>query len=172
MAEKTCNDAGANLPAAPQMDSKERQARLLRLLGELFRKWGLNETCQSHLLQLSLDEWHARAIGSGRQAEAVMERIAYLLSIHRHLRLAFPENPDMRYAWVTTESQAFGGQAPLTVLAAEGLEGMQAVLTYLAHALGTGPGDGIDADLMKLVDDAHVDSDGWSEINRERGPMG
>ena len=117
------------------MDADEKLDRLLRMLGKLFRKWGLSEDQQTDLLQMSLHEWNLNEPGSRRRTDVPMERIAYLFRIHRYLRIAFPENPELRYTWVTTENRAFDGRTPLAVMQTERLQGIQSVVRYLEWAL-------------------------------------
>lgn len=62
------------------------------------------------------------------------ERAAYLLAIHKALRLLYPENPGLRYDWVNRRNRVFNDRTPLDVMRDEGLPGIAQVARFLENA--------------------------------------
>lgn len=89
---------------------------LEKLANNLFDKWGLSETERLDLL------------GSSDDTE---DRIGWLFSIHKALRLLYPYNPEICYSWVKRCNRAFDNQIPLQIMLQAGIPGMKAVSHYL-----------------------------------------
>ena len=61
----------------------------------------------------------------------MLERVGHLLAIHKKLRMLFPRNRDLAYAWMSTRNKAFGGRTPAEVVADSGFAGLLMVRSYL-----------------------------------------
>lgn len=106
----------------------------------LFEHWALSTVQQLNLLGLSpknrsiLSRYRQGSpIGGGRDLN---DRVGILLGIHKNLRLLFPHNRELAYAWMTQPNKAFAGQAPVDVVADEGFAGLLMVRAYLDRARG------------------------------------
>ena len=86
------------------------------LASNLFEKWELTEAERHDLL------------GPDDELEY---RIGWLLSIHKALRLLYPQNPEICYSWVKRRNQAFENQTPLQIMLQSGIPGMKAVALHL-----------------------------------------
>ena len=93
-----------------------RSKALLKLAINLFGKWELTEAERHDLL------------GPDDELE---DRAGWLLSIHKALRLLYPENPEICYSWVKRRNQLFDNQTPLQVMLQSGIPGMKAVVLHL-----------------------------------------
>ena len=101
----------------------------------LFERWDLDSTQQLNLLGLSPTS--RSMLGKYRQGTAVpgtrdcLDRIGRLLEIHKALRLLYPYNETLRYAWVKHRNTALGDRPPLEVMIEDGLIGIARVSRYL-----------------------------------------
>jgi hypothetical protein len=59
-----------------------------------------------------------------------LDRIGWLLSIHKSLRILYPYNEDLVYRWIRTPNQRFAGKSPLNVMTG-GPKGLKNVFMYL-----------------------------------------
>jgi hypothetical protein len=105
--------------------TKEEFAMAEELGRRLLHRWGLPPEDQKRLL--------------GRDAEStseeeVLDRVSWLLSIHKSLRILYPKNPEIYYSWVSQPNDYFGNRAPLEIIFERGLEGMKQIARYL-HAV-------------------------------------
>jgi hypothetical protein len=94
----------------------DRSKALLKLVSNLFDKWELTEAERRDLL------------GPDDELE---DRAGWLLSIHKALRLLYPENPEICYSWVKRRNQVFDNQTPLQIMLQSGIPGMKAVAFHL-----------------------------------------
>jgi hypothetical protein len=126
----------------PQIDitSTAGRQRLARLVTRLFELWKLTTADQLELLGLSPS---SRAMLSRyRKGEALpssrdmLDRIGWLLSIHKSLRLLYPKNETIRYTWVQRRNQVLGNRTPLDIMRKQGLIGIAKVSRYLDHLRG------------------------------------
>lgn len=122
------------------LDSKEAREKLGKMVVRLFRHWNLNAADQLNLLGLSET---SRAMlsryekGEGiPQSRDMLDRIGWMFSIHKALRLLYPRDPEFRYGWVSYRHQAFGNLRPLDVMREQGIIGMARVSRYLDHYCG------------------------------------
>jgi len=106
----------------------------------LFDHWKLSSTEQLSLLGLSKD--NRGALTKYRNGQPLandrdkLERAATLLAIHKALRLLFPHNPDLAYAWMSRPNKAFNGLTPVHLIDQQGMIGMYMVRTYLDRQRG------------------------------------
>lgn len=117
------------------LDSKEAREELGKMIVRLLRHWNLAVADQLNLLGLSEN---SRAMlsryekGEGiPQSRDMLDRIGWLLAIHKSLRLLYPRDPEFRYGWVSHRHQAFGNLRPLDVMREQGIIGMARVSRYL-----------------------------------------
>lgn len=119
--------------------SQDRGA-LAKMVMALLDHWKLSTEDQAALLGLApsnraaLSNYRSgKAIGTSRDQ---FERVGHLLGIHKNLRLLFPKNRDLAYAWMTTRNKAFGNLTPVDVVREYGFAGLLMVRGYLDRARG------------------------------------
>ncbi len=117
------------------LESADSRKGLATLVIKLFHLWGLSTSDQLDLLGLSpksramLSKY---AKGEALPATRDMyDRVGWLLSIHKALRLLYPRNEDIRYSWVNRRNAAFDNLAPLEVMKEQGIIGIARVARYL-----------------------------------------
>jgi hypothetical protein len=113
---------------------------LAKLVIQLFEHWKL--TTEEQLALLGLGVTSRSALTRYRRGEPLaqnrdlLERVGNLLAIHKNLRLLFPQNRDLAYAWMSTRNKAFGGATPAETIADIGFAGLLMVRSYLDRARG------------------------------------
>ena len=117
------------------LSSSDSRSALAKLVIKLFLRWGLSTADQLELLGLSPN---SRAMlskyGKGEALPAtrdILDRVGWLLAIHKALRLLYPQNEDVRYSWVSRRNTAFNNLAPLTIMKEQGIIGIAKVARYL-----------------------------------------
>lgn len=121
---------------AVNLESVESRRALAKLASQLFRNWNLPTADQLNLLGLSdnsrsLLSKYAKGEGLLPSSRDVRDRVGWLLSIHKSLRLLYPRDREMVYGWVHLKNTAFDNYTPLEVMKAEGLIGIARVSRYL-----------------------------------------
>lgn len=101
------------------LDTVEGRETLDMMVHKLFDLWGLSPSDQKELLGIDPDN------------HDVLERERLLLSIHKSLRILFPHNRNLCYAWINTCNKDFFDLTPLEVMKKEGLVGIAGVARYL-----------------------------------------
>lgn len=127
---------------APDIDLHARgsRERLARMVVSLLDHWNLTPNDAAVLLGLSTQS--RSTIARYRRGEPLADsadllaRAGHLLGIHKALRILFPHDLDLAYAWVTTPNRRFGDVAPLEVMKRHGYEGILAVRRYLDFERG------------------------------------
>jgi hypothetical protein len=66
----------------------------------------------------------------------MLDRIGWLLSIHKSLRLLYPRNENIRYTWINRQNRMLNEQKPLDVMKNQGLIGIASVARYLDFLRG------------------------------------
>ena len=130
--------APTTLPSAPAVPTRLERVSLALMLTKLLGHWKLPISVQCALLGLDVRSkgriYRYRSgspISSNRDQ---LDRAALLLSIHKLLRTLFPQNRDIAYSWMSTRNRAFNGHAPIAIVQAYGIVGLQLVLRYLRSA--------------------------------------
>ncbi len=132
----------AQLPEETRINIENSDARrkLARMVTRLFELWDLPTADQLELLGLSRT---SRAqISRYRKGAALpssrdmLDRIGWLLSIHKSLRLLYPRNESIRYTWVKRRNQILDDQRPLDIMKYQGLIGIARVARYLDFLRG------------------------------------
>ena len=117
------------------LDAPDSRKALAKMVMQLFRLWKISTADQLNLLGLS---GNSRAMLSKyTRGEAVpstrdmQDRVGWLLSVHKALRLLYPRNEEMLYSWVNRRNEAFDNLAPLAVMKEQGIIGIARVSRYL-----------------------------------------
>ena len=123
---------------APTEDVDRRA--ISSMLMKLFDHWKL--TTEEQLDALGFSTSNRAILTKYRRGEPIsasrdtMERAGHLLGIHKNLRLLFPHNRDLGYAWMKTRNKAFENRMPIEVIREYGFAGLLMVLAYLDRARG------------------------------------
>jgi hypothetical protein len=110
------------------------------MLMTLFDHWDL--TTEEQLDALGFSTKNRALLARYRRGESIaasrdtMERAGHLLGIHKNLRLLFPHNRELAYAWMKTRNRAFENRTPVEVIREFGFAGLLMVLAYLDRARG------------------------------------
>lgn len=128
--------------ATPQQFEERREDRseLARMIMKLFEHWQLSTEDQLALLGLSTS--NRAALTRYRNGDPLapsrdlLERVGILLGIHKSLRLLFPHNRDLAYAWMSQRNRAFEGMTPVETIKQWGFPGLLMVRAYLDRARG------------------------------------
>jgi len=121
--------------SAIDLDAVEPRQALAKMALQLFRHWNLGTADQLNLLGLSETSRatlskYARG-GALPSTRDMRDRLGWLLSIHKALRLLYPRDEEMRYSWVSRRNAAFDNRMPLEVMKEEGIIGIARVSRYL-----------------------------------------
>ena len=119
--------------------SQDRGA-LAKMVMTLLDHWNLTTEDQAALLGIATS--NRAALTRYRKGEPIgtsrdqYERVGHLLSIHKNLRLLFPQNRDLVYRWMSTRNKAFDNRTPVEVVKEWGFAGLLMVRAYLDRARG------------------------------------
>ncbi len=113
---------------------------LASLVAKLFDRWGLDSAASLALLGMSpnsrslLPKYRngERALPA---APDVLDRVGYLLGIHKGLRLLYPRNEAVRYGWVNMPNRMLDGRTPLSVMR-ESLVGLARIARFVDFERG------------------------------------
>jgi hypothetical protein len=131
----------ATEPSDSAVDPAPREARtrLARMITTLFGHWGLSTAEQAAALGISpgsrttLVRYRAgEPLADDRD---LLDRVSHLLGIHKSLRILFPHDRDLAYAWMTTNNRRLGAR-PIDVIERQGFEGLLAIRRYLDFQRG------------------------------------
>lgn len=124
----------------PDPSTKEARGRLAAQIMVLFEHWQL--AGDEQLALLGLEPGSRASLARYRKGEPLaasrdlLDRVGTLLAIHKNLRLLFPENRDLAYAWMRTKNRAFGQMRPVDLVAEQGFTGLLMVRAYLDRMRG------------------------------------
>lgn len=129
-----------NSPESINLEDIENRKKLVKMIMRLFELWKLDTASQLNLLGLSPT---SRAMltkyRKGEQAlttRDALDRIGWLLSIHKALRLLYPHNETIRYSWVNRRNQIFNNISPLEIMKEQGIIGLAKIARYLDSLRG------------------------------------
>jgi hypothetical protein len=117
------------------LETTERNDLIQTLLW-VMQQWALESDEKVRLLGLP-ENTPSRTLQQYQQGKALPDEALFLqhaeliLAIYRAIGSFFPGNPIMANYWVTTPSSSFGGRAPIEIMLADGLAGMQYCLDRL-----------------------------------------
>lgn len=115
------------------------RGEIAKMLMQLFEHWQLSTGEQLGALGLyvsnraALTRYRKGGLLSNNRDQ--LDRAAHLLGIHKNLRLLFPHNCDLAYAWIKTRNEAFENLTPIEVICEQGFAGLLRVRAYLNKAL-------------------------------------
>jgi len=124
----------------PDLTSEEARIGFAKLIIKLFDLWNLSTSDRLELLgQSATSRANLTKYRNGAplpNLRDLLDRTGWLLSIHKSLRLLYPQNKELRYAWVNRRNRAFDNLTPLQVMRYEGIIGMAKVSRYLDYQRG------------------------------------
>ncbi|MEW6612434.1 MAG: MbcA/ParS/Xre antitoxin family protein [Pseudomonadota bacterium] len=104
-------------PHASPADRKRLSDAALRAFFDIAEHWRLSRQEAMTLLGIDATSTYAnwKAGRAGALPRDTLERISYLLGIHKSLRVLFARHPESVYAWVRKPNDAplFGGRSAL-----------------------------------------------------------
>ena len=113
---------------------------IARMLMLLFEHWQLESVEQLNSLGLSTDNRAAltryRNGAPFSKNRDLLDRAGHLLGIHKNLRLLFPHDRNLAYAWMKSRNKAFDNRTPIEVICEYGFAGLIMVRAYLDRARG------------------------------------
>jgi len=122
------------------IENSDARKKLARMVTRLFELWDLPTADQLELLGLSRTSRAQiskyRNGGAVPSSRDMLDRIGWLLSIHKSLRLLYPRNENIRYTWVKRRNQILDDQRPLDIMKYQGLIGIARVARYLDFLRG------------------------------------
>ena len=130
----------ADVETRPDLSSRSGREALAQLVMTLFDRWQIGTAEQSALLGLAVGS--RASLARYRKGEPfadsrdLLDRAGHLLAIHRALRVLFPHNRELVYAWPTTPNADFGGRTPVAVMREDGFLGLLTVRRYLDFPRG------------------------------------
>lgn len=111
--------------------SRSSRVRLAAMVTRLFDHWGLESSEQLAMLGLSegsrmtLQRYRTgKALGRNRD---LMDRVGYLLGIHKSLRLLYPHNRELAYRWMKSPNKRLHNATPVDFVRDKGFEGLVSV---------------------------------------------
>ena len=122
------------------IESSEARKKLALMVTRLFELWNVTTADQLELLGLSRTSRAQiskyRSGGAVPSSRDMLDRIGWLLSIHKSLRLLYPRNENIRYTWVKRRNRVLDDQRPLDIMTYQGLIGIARVARYLDFLRG------------------------------------
>jgi hypothetical protein len=122
------------------IENSDARRKLARMVTRLFELWDLPTADQLELLGLSRTSRAQiskyRKGGALPSSRDMLDRIGWLLSIHKSLRLLYPRNENIRYTWVKRRNRILDDQRPLDIMKYQGLIGIARVARYLDYIRG------------------------------------
>ena len=122
------------------IESSEARKKLALMVTRLFELWNVTTADQLELLGLSRTSRAQiskyRNGGAVPSSRDMLDRIGWLLSIHKSLRLLYPRNENIRYTWVKRRNRILDDQRPLDIMTYQGLIGIARVARYLDFLRG------------------------------------
>ncbi len=129
-----------NQAIAAHNHADQDRGALARMVTRAFELWEL--ASEDQLAMLGLATSNRAALSRYRKGEPLaasrdlLERAGHLLAIHKNLRLIFPQDRDLAYAWMTRRNRAFEGRTPVEVIREWGFSGLLMVRAYLDRSRG------------------------------------
>lgn len=105
---------------------------VMDLVERLFDRWQLD--AQTRRLLLFVTDRHSHPSERAESASTI-KRARQLLTIHAGLRILFPEDQELRWAWIRRRNRSLGGSKPLDVMLREE-DGIGRVLHLIHRDVG------------------------------------
>ncbi len=115
--------------------SSESRGALAQMITKLFSLWSLSTKDQLELLGMNAK--NRVILSKYRNGEPLSEsrdtidRVGWLLAIHKALGLLYPYSEEIRYSWVNRRNEAFNNLTPLEVMKEQGILGIVRVSRFL-----------------------------------------
>jgi uncharacterized protein (DUF2384 family) len=122
------------------LNSPESRKAMATMVTRLFDLWSLPAADQLNLLGLS--ETSRSMLTKYRKGSAIpnsrdmLERVGWLLSIHKALRLLFPYNREFRQQWISKRNRMMGNLRPVDLMKEKGIIGIATVARHLDSLRG------------------------------------
>jgi hypothetical protein len=122
------------------LSAPESRKSMAVLATRLFDLWKLPVSDQLNLLGLS--ETSRSMLSRYRKGIAIpnsrdmIERVGWLLSIHKSLRLLFPYNREFRQQWITNRNRMMDNLRPIDIMKEKGIIGIATVARHLEFLRG------------------------------------
>lgn len=116
--------------------TRQERIELAHVVMAVLDAWRIEDVARITLLGLPAST-KPRSLKSYREEEPlpeeqnVLQRAESLLSIHDILYTTFPHNIAMAHRWVSTPNKRFSNATPLSIMLAEGMEGLQRIRSHL-----------------------------------------
>lgn len=132
-------EAISSEPQPKGLDDSERR-QLGHVVSALLQQWQLPATQQLALLGLSpgsrsLLTKYRKGTAALPPTQDVADRVSYLLSIHKGLRLLYPFDEQLRFGWIHMANRVLDGRTPLSVML-EGLVGLARIARFVDFERG------------------------------------
>ncbi len=119
-------------------DPEVRQQLGLMVL-RLLDLWNLDTSSKLNLLGKS--ETSRKILSDIKQGSVphqrdYLDRMGWLLAIHRSLGILFPHNPELRYDWVNRRNKLLNNESPLDIMKREGIIGLARISHHLDYLCG------------------------------------
>lgn len=129
------------IETSPPLETIESRQKLAKMIIRLFKHWQINTSAQLNLLGLSETSRavlanYAKGVTPIANHRDMLDRIGWLLAIHKALRLLYPYNEQLRYSWITRKNAVFNQHCPLDIMQEQGLLGIAQVARYLDFLRG------------------------------------
>jgi hypothetical protein len=120
-------------------DDPEVRKQLGQMITRLFELWNLDTATQLNLLGRS--ETSRKGLSDIKQGilsnqRDSLDRIGWLLAIHKSLRILYPENPELRYDWINRRNKMLDNNTPVEIMKKEGIIGLAKISNYLDFLCG------------------------------------
>lgn len=121
------------------LDTGAARSALSKAYFRLADHWGLTNEQTARLLGWSYANKRTKIdnMREGRmplpQDQDKLERVQDLINIHKSLRVLFPNQRNLVYAWVKVPRERFGGHSALDVMLEDGKFGIRAIRRYLDY---------------------------------------
>lgn len=119
----------------------DTRKKLAKMVMRLFELWGLDTATQLNLLGLSatsracLSKFRTGLTPLSNNRDT-LDRVGWLLAIHKALRLLYPKNPQLRYDWVNRKNTLLNNLKPIEIMQDEGIIGLAKIARYLDFQRG------------------------------------
>ncbi len=122
------------------LSSPDSLRSMAKLVTKLFDLWKLPVSDQLNLLGLS--ETSRSMLSRYRKGNAIpnsrdmIDRVGWLLSIHKSLRLLFPYNREFRQQWIKNRNRMMENFRPIDIMKEKGIIGIATVARHLEFLRG------------------------------------
>ena len=125
----------------PSLDEDKNRRELAKMVIRLFKLWEIDTATQLNLLGLSetsraLLSKYAAGESAIHNSRDMLDRVGWLLAIHKALRLLYPHNKTLRYSWVNRRNEMFANVKPIELMKEQGIIGIAKVSRYLDFLRG------------------------------------